>query len=100
MRVGDNLLTNGSQTDGGAGGAAGATAAADATANLNYGDIIQGTLELSNVDLTQQFSDLIVAQRGYQASSRIVSTANELLQDLFDMKRASSSRTADESVSR
>ena len=87
MRVGDNLLTNGSQTDGGEGGAAGATAAADATANLNYGDIIQGTLELSNVDLTQQFSDLIVAQRAFQANSRVITVSDSVMEEVVNLKR-------------
>ena len=52
----------------------------------SFGSIGSNQIEGSNVDLASEFSDLIVAQRGYQASSRIVSTANELLQDLFDMK--------------
>lgn len=52
----------------------------------SFGSIGSNQIEGSNVDLAAEFSDLIVAQRGYQASSRIVSTANELLQDLFDMK--------------
>lgn len=51
-----------------------------------FGSIGSNEIEGSNVDLASEFSDLIVAQRGYQASSRIVSTASELLQDLFDMK--------------
>lgn len=51
-----------------------------------FGSIGSSQVEGSNVDLASEFSDLIVAQRGYQASSRIVSTASELLQDLFDMK--------------
>lgn len=51
-----------------------------------FGSIGSSQIEGSNVDLATEFSDLIVAQRGYQASSRVVSTANELLQDLFDMK--------------
>lgn len=51
-----------------------------------FGSVGSDQVEGSNVDLATEFSDLIVAQRGYQASSRIVSTANELLQDLFDMK--------------
>lgn len=51
-----------------------------------FGSVGSNQIEGSNVDLATEFSDLIVAQRGYQASSRIVSTANELLQDLFDMK--------------
>jgi flagellar hook protein FlgE len=51
-----------------------------------FGAISSSQIEVSNVDLSSEFSDLIVAQRGYQASSRIVSTANEMLQELFEMK--------------
>jgi flagellar hook protein FlgE len=43
-------------------------------------------LELSNVDLTQEFSELILMQRGYQASSQVVSTANDMLQELLEMR--------------
>jgi flagellar hook protein FlgE len=43
-------------------------------------------VELSNVDLSREFGDLIVTQRGYQASSQIVSTANDMIQQLLDMK--------------
>ncbi|HET7863054.1 MAG TPA: flagellar hook-basal body complex protein [Burkholderiaceae bacterium] len=50
------------------------------------GKFSAGQVEGSNVDLATQFTDLIVMQRGYQASSRIVSTANDLIQELFDMK--------------
>ncbi len=45
-------------------------------------------VEESNVDLSGEFSNLIVMQRGYQASSNILSTANDMLQELFDMKGA------------
>jgi flagellar hook protein FlgE len=44
------------------------------------------SIELSNVDLTEEFSALILMQRGYQASSQVLSTANDMLQELFDMK--------------
>jgi flagellar hook protein FlgE len=50
------------------------------------GTIGSSQIEGSNVDLSAEFSNLIVTQRGYQASSRIVSTANDMLQDLYDMK--------------
>jgi len=50
------------------------------------GAVLSGTLELSNVDLSREFSELVVMQRGYQASSQVVSTANEMLQELFAMK--------------
>lgn len=52
----------------------------------SMGSINGGTIEVSNVDLSEEFSDLIVMQRGYQASSRIVSTANQMIAELFDMK--------------
>ena len=51
-----------------------------------FGSIRSGSVEISNVDLSQEFSDLVVMQRGYQASSQIISTANEMLQELFAMK--------------
>jgi flagellar hook protein FlgE len=44
-----------------------------------------GTLELSNVDLTREFGALILMQRGYQASSQVLGTANQMLQELFDL---------------
>ena len=50
-----------------------------------FGSIKSGVVEVSNVDLSQEFSDLVIMQRGYQASSQIVSTANEMLQQLFTM---------------
>lgn len=52
----------------------------------SFGKVAAGLVELSNVDLSQQFSELIVTQRGYQAASQIVSTANEMIQVVFDMK--------------
>ena len=45
-----------------------------------------GVIELSNVDLSREFSDLVIMQRGYQASSQVISTANDMLQELFQMK--------------
>lgn len=51
-----------------------------------FGAIRSGVVELSNVDLSSQFSDLVIMQRGYQASSQIVSTANDMLQELFSMR--------------
>jgi flagellar hook protein FlgE len=50
------------------------------------GSIASSQVEGSNVDLSSEFSNLIVMQRGYQASSRLVSTANDMIQELFDMK--------------
>ena len=47
------------------------------------GRIAGGKIELSNVDLTDQFADLIIVQRGYQASSQLTQVANELIQQLL-----------------
>jgi flagellar hook protein FlgE len=49
------------------------------------GRVVGGRMEMSNVDLTQQFSDLIVIQRGFQASSQMTSVANEMMQQLLAM---------------
>ncbi|HUX36421.1 MAG TPA: flagellar hook protein FlgE [Rectinemataceae bacterium] len=51
------------------------------------GKIIAGTLEMSNVDLADQFVDMIVTQRGFQANSRTIQTADQLLQELLTLKR-------------
>jgi flagellar hook protein FlgE len=51
-----------------------------------FGSFSSGVIEGSNVDLAQEFSNLIVMQRGYQAASHVISTANEMIQELFDMK--------------
>lgn len=52
-----------------------------------FGQIQSGALEVSNVDLSQQFSELIVTQRAFQANSRVITTADELLQDVVNLKR-------------
>jgi flagellar hook protein FlgE len=51
------------------------------------GNINSGTLEMSNVDLSQEFTDMIVTQRGFQANSRIITTSDEMLQELVNLKR-------------
>lgn len=51
-----------------------------------FGRLDSGRVEGSNVDLSQEFSDLVVMQRGYQAASQTISTANDLIQSLFDLK--------------
>ena len=51
------------------------------------GLISGGMLEMSNVDLAQEFTNLIVAQRGFQANSRVITASDELLQDLVNLKR-------------
>jgi flagellar hook protein FlgE len=51
------------------------------------GKIITGTLEMSNVDMAEAFTDMIVTQRGFQANSRTIQTADQLLQELLTLKR-------------
>ncbi len=52
-----------------------------------YGLTTSGAIEMSNVDLAAGFTGMITAQRGFQANSRVISTADELLQDLVNLKR-------------
>ncbi len=51
------------------------------------GTLAGGMLEMSNVDLAQEFTNLIIAQRGFQANSRVITASDEILQDLVNMKR-------------
>jgi flagellar hook protein FlgE len=59
----------------------------DAAGTLGLGTTKQGTLELSNVDLAQEFTDLITAQRSFQAGSRIITVSDSVLQEIVDLKR-------------
>jgi flagellar hook protein FlgE len=51
------------------------------------GTLLGSTLEMSNVDLAREFTNLIIAQRGFQANSRVITASDELLQDLVNLKR-------------
>jgi flagellar hook protein FlgE len=51
------------------------------------GSIQSGALELSNVDLANEFSSMITAQRGFQATARIISASDEMIQELVNLKR-------------
>ena len=51
------------------------------------GSIATGYLEASNVDMAQEFTNMILAQRGFQASSRVITTSDEILQELVNLKR-------------
>ncbi|MCB9728893.1 MAG: flagellar hook protein FlgE [Deltaproteobacteria bacterium] len=76
--IGGNLYRQGSGTDEPAIGVANAG---------GRGEIFSGALEQSNVDLTNEFTQMITTQRGFQASSRTVSTANTLLGELVNLGR-------------
>jgi flagellar hook protein FlgE len=53
----------------------------------NFGLLASGTLEMSNVDLATEFTNMITAQRGFQANSRVIAGCDEMLQDLVNLKR-------------
>jgi flagellar hook protein FlgE len=63
------------------------TAQLNAAGQGTAGTIVAGALEMSNVDLSQEFTNLIVAQRGFQANARIITTSDEILQELTQLKR-------------
>ncbi|CAM4257090.1 MULTISPECIES: flagellar basal body rod protein FlgG [Paenibacillus] len=56
-------------------------------AEVGTGSIVAGQLEMSNVDLTGEFTEMIVTQRGFQANSRIITTSDEVLQEVVNLKR-------------
>lgn len=58
-----------------------------APATGSFGAVTAGALEMSNVDLAAQFTDMITTQRGYQANSRVITTSDEILQELVNLKR-------------
>ncbi len=51
------------------------------------GKILGGVLEMANVDLSSEFTEMITTQRGFQANSRIITTSDEMLQELVNLKR-------------
>ncbi|MGD1019078.1 MAG: flagellar hook-basal body complex protein [Verrucomicrobiia bacterium] len=83
VNEGNNLFGN----IGVAGPLGGATTPTPAAAGTNgLGTIQSGALEASNVDLSSEFANLIEAQRAFQANAKIITTSDEMLQDLVDMK--------------
>jgi len=78
-RAGDNLYrasnNSGAPVLGVPGGVAG------------HGSVVPGALEMSNVDLALEFTNMIIAQRGFQANSRAITTSDDMLQELVNLKR-------------
>lgn len=54
---------------------------------VGYGSAMGGSIEMSNVDLATEFTNMIIAQRGFQANSRVISTGDQMLQDLVNLNR-------------
>lgn len=52
-----------------------------------FGTIRQGVLEMSNVDLATEFTEMIITSRSYQANSKTITTSDEMLQELMNLKR-------------
>ncbi len=86
QRTGDNLYT-GFLSAGPIGGAALTTSGENNPGTNGLGTIESGSLELSNVDLTEQFANMITAQRSFQASSRIVTVSDSILEEVVNLKR-------------
>ncbi|HXG45988.1 MAG TPA: flagellar hook-basal body complex protein [Methylomirabilota bacterium] len=84
MKEGNNLFS-GIGAAGPLGGAASPTPAEPGTDGL--GQIQAGALELSNVDLASEFTNLITTQRAYQSNARVITTSDEMLQELVNLKR-------------
>jgi flagellar hook protein FlgE len=78
LKIGSNLWRE-SATSG--------TAAVGNPGTGSRGTLVAGALESSNVDLAQEFTSMIIAQRGFQANARTISTANEMLEELVNLKR-------------
>jgi flagellar hook protein FlgE len=85
VKQGDNLYTGFSAA--GIIGPAIPTAAANAPAGNGLGSIQSGTLELANVDLTDEFANMITTQRSFQASSRLITVSDSVLEDIVNLKR-------------
>jgi flagellar hook protein FlgE len=77
-RVGDNMY----RTTGNSGGAVLGYASEGISSS-----IAAGALEMSNVDLAQEFTDMIVAQRGFQANGKVITTSDQMLNDLLGIKQ-------------
>jgi flagellar hook protein FlgE len=77
-KVGDNLFRQTANSG---------TPTTGAPGTNGTGTIVAGTLEMSNVDLAEEFTEMIVAQRGFQANTRIITTSDEILQELVNLKK-------------
>lgn len=78
LRSGDNTYLESANSGGAVVGFAGGTIASTIT---------PGALEGSNVDISQEFTEMIVAQRGFQANAKVITTADEMLSDLVNLRR-------------
>lgn len=84
-KLGKNLYSNSSNS----GEATVRTATGNTTTDnsASYGSCLNGYLEMSNVDLADQFTEMIVANRAFQANGKMITTGDEILQELVNLKR-------------
>lgn len=85
IKSGDNLFTGFSAA--GIIGTDTPTAAGNAPGGNGLGSIQAGTLELGNVDLTEEFANMITTQRSFQAASRLVTISDQVLEEIVNLKR-------------
>lgn len=78
-KMGDNLYTNLNS--------AGPLSSPSAPTTNGLGSIVTGSLEMSNVDLASQLTELITTQRAYEANTKVITTGDEILQDLVGLVR-------------
>src|SRR5690606_35264032 len=78
LRVGDNMY-------GVSGNSGGAVLGFALEGSQSF--ISSGALEMSNVDLAQEFTNMIISQRGFQATSRVITNSDEMLQEVVNLKR-------------
>jgi flagellar hook protein FlgE len=78
-KVGNNLYSNLT--------IAGPLATPTAPGSSGLGSMVTGALEMSNVDLAEQLTSLITTQRAYEANTKVITTSDEILQDLVNLKR-------------
>ncbi len=81
-----NNLFSGLESAGAVGGVA-LSAANNSPGTTGLGQLQAGTLELSNVDLGQEFADMIIVQRSFQAGSRVITVSDTMLEDVINLKR-------------
>jgi len=78
LRAGDNIYTESANSGLAVVGFAGVS---------NTSTLTPGALENSNVDISQEFTNMIIAQRGFQANARVITTSDEMLQELVNLRR-------------
>ncbi len=78
LKVGDSLFQDSANSG---------TAILGVPTARGRGSIASGTLELSNVDLANEFTDLIITQRGFQANARVITTGDAMLQEVVNILR-------------